>query len=246
MSKRGIFFKAVMFFLFCFNFVVAEDKVYRIGVDKEFPPFQFKDKNGQLIGIDVDLLKALAQDQNFKYEIKQYPFCELEKALQNDEIDAVFSGMIMTDERKNKFDFSEAYFEGGARMAVREDSDINSYNDLEGKFVAVKRRVRVTEVVDRLAKEHNFIITYLDETIDIMKDLQLKLVDACFDDEVFLNYYKKNGAKIKLPTKLENEVKCGVMVAKNKSEEFVQKINTGLVKLKENGKYQEIMDRYID
>ena len=245
MRKKSIFFKIIIFILFCFNLFAAKEKVYIIGTDVHFPPFEFKDENGVLKGIDIELLENFAKNQNFKYKIKQLKFSELEEALKAGKIDAIFSGMMITEERKNNFDISDKYFVSGITMGVHQDSEIDSYEDLTGKFVAVNKRTRISNIVDQLASEHKFIITNLDDTINIIEDVEANLVHACFDDAVLLQYYIKNGAKIKLVSQRENEIGCGVIVEKGKNKELLDKINTGLKNLKKSGKYHEILKKYL-
>ena len=63
MRKKSIFFKIIIFILFCFNLFAAKEKVYIIGTDVHFPPFEFKDENGVLKGIDIELLENFAKNQ---------------------------------------------------------------------------------------------------------------------------------------------------------------------------------------
>lgn len=82
----------------------------------------------------MDILAAIAKDQNFKYEIKALGFNAAVQALESNQVDGVIAGMSITDERKTKFDFSDTYFESGVVMGVKADNDtIKSYDDLRGK-----------------------------------------------------------------------------------------------------------------
>ena len=85
----------------------ASGKTYQIGTDVTFAPFEFQDASGKFVGIDMDLLDAIAKDQNFKYEIKPLGFNAAVQALEANQVDGVIAGMSITDERKQKFDFSD-------------------------------------------------------------------------------------------------------------------------------------------
>lgn len=246
MRKNSILVKVALFIIICFNLLGVEERnVYIIGTDTHFPPFEFRDKNGKLKGIDIELLEAISKDQNFKYTIKQVEFSKLENLLVSGQIDAIFSGMMITEERKKNFDISNEYFKSGITIGVHKDSEIDSYEDLTGKFVAVKKRRRISNVVEQLANEHKFIITNLDDTINIIEDVEANLVHACFDDAVLLQYYIKNGAKIKLVPQRENEIGCGVIVEKGKNKELLDKINAGLENIKKSGEYHKILKKYL-
>lgn len=127
----------------------ASGKVYQIGTDVTFAPFEFQDASGEFVGIDMDLLAAIAEDQNFRYEIKPMGFNAAVQALEANQVDGVIAGMSITEERKQKFDFSDPYFQSGVVMAIRENDDsIQGYEDLRGKRVAVKTG---TEVIASLS-----------------------------------------------------------------------------------------------
>ncbi|WP_454113748.1 transporter substrate-binding domain-containing protein [Microbacterium maritypicum] len=99
---------------------------YVIGTDTTFAPFEFTDQDGDLVGIDMDLLRAIAKDQGFEVEIRQLGFDAAVQALQSNQVDAVMAGMSITEERQKAFDFSEPYFTSGVQLGVLEASDIQS------------------------------------------------------------------------------------------------------------------------
>ncbi len=99
----------------------AEGENYTIATDTTFAPFEFQDKQGKFVGIDMDLIRAIAEDQDFTVDIKPLGFDAALQAVQANQVDGVIAGMSITDERKKVFDFSEPYFESGIQMAVLED-----------------------------------------------------------------------------------------------------------------------------
>lgn len=111
---------------------ITPDKKYVIYSDNAFPPFEFLDPQTKTyIGIDMDLLAAVAKDQGFEYEIHNYGFEEAISALKSGKADAVIAGMSAKEERKHDFDFSDGYFEDGQILVVPIDSDIKSIYDLK-------------------------------------------------------------------------------------------------------------------
>lgn len=116
----------------------VEGQTYVIGTDTTFAPFEFR-QNGELTGIDMDLLRTIAEDQGFEVEIRSLGFNAALAALSSNQVDGVIAGMSITDERKEIYDFSEPYFESGVQMAVAANNDeITSYEDLKGKTVVAK------------------------------------------------------------------------------------------------------------
>ena len=84
----------------------ADGKVYQIATDTTFAPFEFENDSSELVGIDMDLLKAIAEDQGFQYEVQSVGFNAAMTALEAGEVDGMIAGMSITDERKEKYDFS--------------------------------------------------------------------------------------------------------------------------------------------
>lgn len=84
------------------NAQAAEQKVYEIGTDETFAPFEFQNEKGELVGIDMDILKAIAKDQDFQYNVKPLGFNAAVQALTSNQVDGVIAGMSITDERKQK------------------------------------------------------------------------------------------------------------------------------------------------
>lgn len=149
--------------------VAAEDgETYVIGTDTTFAPFEFTDASGDLVGIDMDLLRAIAKDQGFEVEIRQLGFDAAVQALQANQVDAVMAGMSITDERKQTFDFSDPYFTSGIQLGVLESSDIQSLDDLDGEAVAVKTGTQGQTFAEENQDEYGFKVTPYSDTTDMV------------------------------------------------------------------------------
>lgn len=240
MSK---FFRLIIFVCWCFTLFRAEDKIYKIGTDTNFPPFEFRNEDGKLIGIDIDLLEAIAEDQKFEYKIYELGFKQSLNALETGKLDAVMASVNITEERKLKYDFSDPYFKTGTALAVEKNTNLNSYNGLKGKFITVKRNTLSSKVAENLAKKYKFYIMYLDSSLSLAQDVAFKMSYACFDDSAFLKYHIKEGVNIKIVVEDEEHIDRGLAVKKGENEELLKKINKGLENLKKNGKYEEIINK---
>ena len=243
MSK---FFRLIIFVGWGCTLFGEENKIYKIGTDTNFPPFEFRNEDGKLIGIDMDLLKAIAEDQKFEYKICELGFKQSLNALETGKLDAVMASVNITEERKLKYDFSDPYFKTGTALAVEKNTNLNSYDGLKGKFITVKRNTLSSKVAEDLAKKYKFYIMYLDSSLSLAQDVAFKMSYACFDDSAFLKYHIKEGVNIKIVVEDEEHIDCGLAVKKGENEELLKKINKGLENLKKNGKYEEIINKYID
>lgn len=110
---------------------VTPEKTYVIYSDNAFPPFEFLDtETNEYIGVDMDILAAVAEDQGFEYTVANEGFDASMGAVQSGQADAMIAGMTITDARKESFDFSDGYFEDGQILVVPADSTVVSIADL--------------------------------------------------------------------------------------------------------------------
>lgn len=230
-----------------FSNAKAEEKTYIIATDVTFAPFEFQDENGDFVGIDMDLLKAIAEDQGFKYQVRPLGFNAAVQALEAKQVDAVIAGMSITDERKLKFDFSDPYFDSGVIMAVDEDNNkVSSYEDLKGERVAVKTGTEGAAFAQSIQDKYGFKVVTFDDSANMYEDVKTGNSIACFDDYPVLAYGVKQGNGLKIVTDKESGSSYGFAVAKGENAELLQMFNDGLSNLKASGEYQKILDKYLE
>ena len=223
----------------------GSDKVYVIGTDTTFAPFEFQDENGDQVGIDMDILAAVAEDQGFKYEVNVLGFDAAVQALESEQVDGVIAGMSITDARKESFDFSEPYFDSGVMMGVAADSDITGYEDLEGQKVAVKQGTEGADFAESIADQYGFeMVTFTDSSM-MYEDVIAGNSVACFEDYPVLGYAINQGLGLKTVTDKEQGSSYGFAVHKGENAELLEMFNAGLQNIKDNGTYQESLDTYI-
>ncbi|WFR61264.1 amino acid ABC transporter substrate-binding protein/permease [Paenibacillus amylolyticus] len=230
------------------NAAAASDsgKTYIIGTDVTFAPFEYEDENGDFVGIDMDLLDAIAKDQNFKYQIKALGFNAAVQALEANQVDGVIAGMSITDERKAKFDFSDTYFESGVVMGVSANNDtIKSYEDLRGQKVAVKTGTEGYSFAESIASEYGFTIVPFDESYQMYEDVKTGNSVACFEDYPVLAYGVNQNNGLKIVTDKEEGAPYGFAVSKGKNQELLEMFNAGLTNIKANGEYKRITETYL-
>lgn len=221
------------------------DKVYKIATDTTFAPFEFENDKGEMVGIDLDLLKAIAEDQGFQYDLVVAGFSAAVTGMEAGEYDGVIAGMSITDERKAKYDFSEAYYDSGVGMAVAADSDITSYDDLKGKTVAGKIGTEGCSFAESIADQYGFTINQFEDSSSMYQDVLAGNSVACFDDYPVLGYEISRGTALKLPMDMEQGSSYGFATLKGANPELVAMFDAGLKNMKDSGKYEEILNTYI-
>ena len=224
-------------------------KKYIIATDTSFPPFDIADENGgdNMTGIDMDILAAIAKDQNFEYELQPLGFDAALTALETKQCDGVIAGASITDKRKEVYDFSEPYYDSGVVMAVKaDDGSIKSYADLKDKVIAAKRGTEGAEFAESLKEQYGIKeITLFDDSPTMYEDVKSGNSVACFEDYPVMGYGIKTGNGLKMVTDMEKGSSYGFAVLKGENAELLQKFNTGLANIKASGEYQKIIDKYM-
>lgn len=221
------------------------EKVYTIVSDNAFAPFESYDQeSGEYVGIDMDIMKAVAEDQGIKYNMMNVGFDPALAKVQAGQADAVIAGMTITDERKEIFDFSDGYFEDGQVMVVATGSKIASLDDLKGKVVATKNGTMGAEY----AMENKDKIGYTTKAFEGSNEQYQAIIngncDACFEDYTVIGDAIKNGVKLQTVGEKINPSYYGFAVKKGANAELIEKFNKGLANIKANGKYDEILAKY--
>lgn len=221
-------------------------KSYVIATDTTFAPFEFVDKDGKFVGIDIDLINAIAEDQGFEIELQSLGFNAALQAVQSGQADGMIAGMSITEERKLQFDFSKPYYDSNVVMGISSSNeDIKSYRDLNGKKVAVKTGTEGYTFAESISEQYGFEMTVFDDSSSMYQDVISGNSVACFEDFPVLQYGINTGLALKIVTEKEKGSSYGFGVVKGKNAELVQMFNDGYDNIVENGKYQEILDTYI-
>ncbi|WP_354523750.1 amino acid ABC transporter substrate-binding protein/permease [Mycolicibacterium sp. 624] len=224
----------------------AEGETYTVATDTTFAPFEFQDKQGKFVGIDMDLIRAIGADQGFNVDIKPLGFDAALQAVQANQVDGVIAGMSITDERKKVFDFSEPYFESGIQMAVLKSNDeIKSYADLRGKRVAVKNGTQGSDFANSIKDEYGFEVVSFADSSTMFDEVKTGNSVAVFEDYPVLLYGIAQGNGFKTVTPKEDPTGYGFAVNKGQNAELLQKFNTGLNNLKASGEYDKIVSSYL-
>lgn len=239
---------AAVMMLACFAACGNNDgeKVYKVVADNSFAPFDFLDsETDTYIGVDMDLMAAIAEDQGFKYEIDN---CGWDAALGNlssGQADAMIAGMTITEERKESYDFTNGYFSDGQILIVKGDSTIDSLEDLAGKTVAVKTGTQSAIYAESVKAQYGFETVIYKDSPAVYEAVASGIDAAGFEDFSVVSYQiKALDLDLKVIGDKVNVGEYGVAVLKGTNAEFIEMFNQGLENIKANGKYADIMAKY--
>ena len=223
-------------------------KSFVIATDKGFSPFEFEDADGNIVGIDMDILKAISEDQGFTYDLHYVGWDAAIAECQAGQSDGMIAGASITDERKESgWIFSDGYYDATQGMAVAQDSDITSIDDLKGRTVVVKNGTMSDEYATALSEEKGFSVTRVSTSPDMYQQVTGGQADACFDDTPILKYSIQAGElAMKYVDGSENDpASYGFAVFSEEKQELIDLFNAGLANIKANGEYDKIIAKYL-
>lgn len=218
---------------------------YVIASDSSFAPFVFQNSSNQYTGIDMDLIKAIAEDQGFEIEITNPGFDAAINAVQSGQADGIIAGMSVTDARKETFDFSDSYYTANTILGVKESSTISSYEDLKGKTVGVKNGTASQTFLTENQSQYGYKIKTFADGSSMYDSLNTGSIDAVMDDEPVLKYSISQGQKLKTPIEGTPIGETAFAVKKGSNPELIEMFNNGLANLKASGEFQKILDKYL-
>ena len=144
----------------------STQKAWRVGTDATYAPFGFKDKDsGKLAGFDIDIINAIAQEEGVEADVQNLNFDALLPALQSNTIDIAISDMTISEDRAKSVDFSKPYYIAGNGLVVNIDNtNINSFKDLEGKRIGVSIGSTGAEIASKIpnadVRQFNLIVYF--------------------------------------------------------------------------------------
>lgn len=225
------------------------EPTYTIGTNSTFAPFSIQDKNGGYSGknpgIEIEILREIAKHEHFKYRYKIMSFNGDLQALSNGQVDAVMAGMSVTNERKQKFDFSTPYYNDGVVMAVAKKSKITSMKQLRGKQVDAKSGTSAAIMAQKYQKKYGYKIKYFESSNTMYNDVKIGQASAVFDDEPVLRYSIKNGVPLKIVSKkAQYTTPIAIGFKKGANTELRHKMNDGIAWLNKTGRMKKIINKY--
>lgn len=227
------------------------DKII-VGLDDTFAPMGFKDDNGELIGFDIDLARAVGEKLGVEVVFQPINWDTKELELQNGNVNLIWNGLSITEERKQQLLFSDPYLENSQIILVKKDSDIKTKEDLKGKIVGTQSKSSGEDAVnnDQISKELKELRTY--DTYDqAFLDLDAGRIEVIVADEVLARFIKTNKEKnagkelyIVLESSDFGKEEYGIG-AKKDNTFLIEKVNKALEELKNDGTYKKIHDKWF-
>jgi len=226
----------------------GERPVLNVASETTYPPMEFTE-GGEYVGFDMDLIRAIGEAEGFDVKIISLGFDALIPSVQVGTADCCISSMTITDERAEAIDFSDPYYTAGLIIAVGKDTEgISTLDDLQGKRLAAEVGTTGLAASNKIReKDPKTTVKVFDSVGEAFMELEKGSVDAVINDMPITHYYIKTTGKGKV--KMVGEVfaaedQYGIGVKKGNTE-LLEKINSGLQKIKDNGEYDKINEKWF-
>ncbi|MGH2757484.1 MAG: basic amino acid ABC transporter substrate-binding protein, partial [Actinomycetota bacterium] len=228
------------------EFTTLEDGMLTVGSDIPYPPFEYK-KDGELIGLDMDLINEIADRLGLETEIIDTGFDTIFTQLAGGRYDVVIAASTITPEREEQVNFSDPYYNAQQSLTVNtaERSDIKSVDDLkEGDVIAVQGGTTGKAwAEDNLAE--GIEIRSFPEGPDGYTALEAGDVDGVINDEPTALAEIAARENLELVEQIPTGEAYGIAVDPE-NEELLDAVNEVLAEIIEDGTYEEIYSRYKD
>lgn len=225
---------------------ILDKKTFILGLDDSFPPMGFRNEENEIVGFDIDVAKEVCKRLDVELIIQPISWTAKEQELESYNIDCIWNGMSVTEDRKEKMCLSNSYLENKMSFVTKNEYQINSLDDLKEKKIGVQAGSSAEEILKSSDLYSNFkeVITYSDNLTAFM-DLDINQIDSVFLDDVVANYYiNENNKQYKvLEQGLEKEEYA--IGFRKEDIELCEKVNEILLEMKNDGLLEKISEKWF-
>lgn len=227
------------------SFAAPDTKHLVVGMELEYPPFEFVGEDGEPDGVSVRMAEALAEHLGRPLRIDNIKFDALPVALKSGAIDLVISSMTDTEERRKSIDFSNPYVTTGLAMLVPKDSIIENLDDLRRPGTRIVVRLGTTGESFAASELEQAHITRLQQDAACALEISQDKADAWIYDQLSIFRYHKQFPKstraLLSPIRAE---RWAIGLAKG-NDALRADVNTFLAKFRAGGNFDRLGERYL-
>ena len=211
-----------------------------MATNAEFPPYEFHEGD-DVVGIDADIARAIGEEMGMEVKIEDMAFDSIIPAVTSGKADFGAAGMTVTEDRKKNVDFTDTYASSTQVIIVKEGSDIAGPDDLTGKKIGVQLGttgdIYADDIEDAKVERYN-------KGFEAVQALTQDKIDAVVIDGEPAKEFVAEADGLKILDEAFTEEEYAIAVAKD-NDDLLKKMNEALASLKESGKIDEIVAKYI-
>jgi polar amino acid transport system substrate-binding protein len=221
-----------------------------LGFDDTFVPMGFKNEKGEIVGFDIDLSKEVFKRIGIEVKFQSIDWSMKETELNTGNIDLIWNGYTITDERKEKVAFTKPYLENRQIIITLANSNINSKADLKDKAVAAQNG---SSSLDAINSEPEIAANFkggspilFDTNNEALMDLEAGRTDAVVADEILARYYitERGLEKYKVLSEDFGKEEYGIGIRKD-DKELLQKVEKALADMRSDGTFAKISEKWF-
>ncbi|RLF20046.1 MAG: amino acid ABC transporter substrate-binding protein [Thermoprotei archaeon] len=217
-----------------------------VGTSADWPPFEYIDEKGEVVGIDIEIAKRIAAELGVELEIKDMKFAALIEALKNGLVDIVIADMTPTPEREQVVDFSiPYYFSKGNALITLKGKEVTSINDLKGKKVGVQLGTIQQEWAQENLKDIATIVTYDKVYPEMIMALKRGDISAIIVGDIIGSVLIKKDPELTIAMYVGGEQVGGAVALPQGAEDLKYIVNKVIDKLMTSGELRKIFEDQI-
>lgn len=225
-----------------------EKKTFTVGFDASFPPYGYRDDNGEYVGFDLDLAQEVCDRRGWELVKQPIDWDSKDMELSSNTIDCIWNGFTMSNDRLDKYTWTEPYVDNSQVFVVAKDSGIETFDDLAGKTVAVQAASSALEALESDdCKELTASFKSLEQIPEYntaFMNLEAKSVDAIAMDIGVAKYQiESRGDKFVMLSEPIITEKYGIAFLKG-NDELCNQVQDTLYEMLEDGKFDEIAEKW--
>lgn len=224
------------------------EKRITVGTNAEYAPFEYLDSDGQLIGFDIELMNAIAKEEGVVVEWVDLPFDALLGSIETGDIQVIAAAIGPTTERERSVDFSDVYYSGSQSIVYRAGEEFKDFEDIKGKTIAVLEGSQSDLIASGENTEYGVVegakVKRFKNATSAIMELKNKAADVVIIDTIMAELYCKQMEGI-ISVAVEGTEEDTVFCIKKGNDEVTEFINSGLKKVKEDGTYEQIYEKYF-
>lgn len=213
-----------------------------------YVPYVFADaKSNKVVGVDIELANALADELGVKLEIQDMTFSAVLASLPTNKIDIAIAGICITDERKKSVDFSDVYLNSEQKVLIRkEDADtLKTLADFSGKSVGAQKATTQEKLANTEMTGANVIS--IEKVPDVVLELKNKKIDGVVMESVVAQQYMLVNPDLVLSdAEFENKLKPTAMAVSKGNEDFLEVVNKVIKENVDNGNIEKWVKEYSE
>ena len=223
----------------------AQNKELVVGSSATYRPFAYESPTKEIVGYDVDMIKAIAQKAGLQIKVVNTPWTGIFASLNNGDVDLIISGVTINDKRKQSYDFTTPYFEARQLIAVQTSSTAKSLKDLAGKKIGVVTGSTGDDMASREFGKTNTDIRRFESTPVVISELVNSGIDAAIGDNGVIAFRAQEHKSLKTVSDASFPKEYFGIVVKQGNKALLDKLNAGLAAVKADGSYATIYKKWF-